>query len=352
MRRILWFLLCSGSCLFAQWQPLETHTTESLRAISAFNQSFVWASGTHGTYLFTQDGGKTWTARLVPGAETLDFRGVVSFGFDAFLLAAGPGEQSRIYHTTHLGDHWELQFTNHEPAGFLDCMAFFPDQRHGLVVGDPVNGKFQILLTDNAGATWRYADARKMPEALPGEGAFAASNSCLATQGKKNAWFVTGGAAARVFRSTDGGKSWTVSPSPIMHGPASAGIFSVAFADARHGVIAGGDYAQPDLAGPNLATSDDGGKSWRLATTLQQKFFSAIAYVPGGTSDRKNQGQAWLVAVGSSGSAFSRTGLQSWELVSPMGFNALATSAGQVFAAGSGGRVATARLGVCGAECE
>jgi photosystem II stability/assembly factor-like uncharacterized protein len=352
MRRILFFLLCVCSCAFAQWQPLETHTTESLRGISAFNQSLVWASGTHGTYLFTEDGGKSWTARQVPGAETLDFRGVVSFGFDAFLLAAGPGEQSRIYHTKHLGEHWELQFTNHDPSGFLDCMAFFPDQRHGLVVGDPVNGKFQILLTDNAGATWHYADARKMPAALPGEGAFAASNSCLATQGKKNAWFVTGGAAARVFRSSDGGESWKVSPSPIMHGPASAGVFSVAFADARHGVIAGGDYAQPDLAGPNLATTEDGGKSWKLATAPQQKFFSAVTYVSSGRVDTKHPGQAWLAVAGSTASAFSKTGLRSWEFFLPAGFNALASSAGDVYAAGSGGRVAKARLGVCGVVCE
>jgi len=350
---MLFFLLFCCACATAQWQALETHTTESLRGISAFNQDFVWASGTHGTYLFTQNGGKSWTTGQVPGAEALDFRGVVSFGFDAFLLAAGPGEQSRIYHTTHLGADWVLQFTNQEPKGFLDCMAFFPDQVHGLVVGDPVNGKFQVLRTENAGASWQYADPRKMPAAVPGEGAFAASNSCLTTEGKKNAWFATGGSAARVFRSTDGGKSWKVSATPIVHGPASAGVFSIAFQDSRQGVIAGGDYAKPDSEGPGLAESDNGGKSWRLVNTTKQTYFSAVSFVSAGPGAPRPSRSSWLAVVGASVNAFSKTGLRTWEFFGAEGFNALsAVPEGPVFAAGSGGRISKAGLGQCGAPCQ
>ena len=350
MRLALALLLTASA--FAQWQSQTTHTTESLRGLSVFKEDFVWASGTHGTYLFTTDGGKTWTAGHVSGAESLDFRGVVSFGADAFLLAAGPGNQSRIYYSRHLGDHWDLQFTNQEPKGFLDCMAFFPDQRRGLVVGDPVNGKFQVLRTEDAGANWRYADPRRMPPAVPGEGAFAASNSCLTTQGKKNAWFVTGGSAARVFRSTDGGRSWRVSETPILHGAASAGVFSVAFQDARHGVIAGGDYAQPELGGANLATSKDGGRTWNLEMVAQQKFFSAIVYLSSEERNSRHSSPAWLAAVGSSASVFSETGLRSWQFVSPAGFNAVAVSGRFVYAAGSDGRVSKAQMGSCGTACE
>lgn len=349
MRRIFLFLLTFTVTAHAQWQALDTHTTESLRGLSAYNESWVWAGGTHGTYLFTQDGGKSWTVAQVPGAEALDFRGVVTFGFDAFLLAAGPGEQSRIYHTTHLGEHWDLQFTNHEPKGFLDCMAFFSDQVHGLVVGDPVEGKFQVLRTDNAGASWRYSNPRKMPAALPDEGAFAASNSCLTTQGKKNAWFVTGGGASRVFRSTDGGKSWKASAAPIDHKVPSAGIFSVAFRDARHGVIAGGDYAQPDAEGANLATTRDGGKNWRLAAIPRQKFLSAIAYVSAQAIESNADS---LVAAGSSVNSLYNNDLRSVEFAAAPGFNAVASRFGVVYAAGSGGRISRAVLGPCGVACE
>jgi len=81
-----------------------------------------------------------------------------------------------------------------------------------------------------------------------------------------------------VFHSSDRGKTWEVFNTPILHGPESAGIFAIAFRDARHGVIAGGDYKHPDEDGPNLAFTDDGGKTWSLSTLKPQAFFSAVAY--------------------------------------------------------------------------
>jgi photosystem II stability/assembly factor-like uncharacterized protein len=182
--RIAFFVILSAATALGQWQVQESQTKESLRAVSAVNENVVWASGTHGTYLLTTDGGKTWAAHQVRGGEDLDFRGGKAFGAEAFLLAAGPGEKSRIYHTTDFGEHWKLQFTNPEPKGFLDCMAF-SDAKHGMVVGDPVNGRFQILRTDDGGKNWRYADSKAIPAAIEGEGAFAASNSALQLKGRK-----------------------------------------------------------------------------------------------------------------------------------------------------------------------
>jgi hypothetical protein len=93
-----------------------------------------------------------------------------------------------------------------------------------------------------------------------------------------NIWFATGGRAARVFHSTDRGQTWQVTDTPIFHGPDSAGIFSIAFRDAAHGVIAGGDYQHPDRDGPNLAFTTDGGKTWTLSPLRPLAYFSAVAY--------------------------------------------------------------------------
>ena len=115
-----------------------SHTTESLRGVSAVSRQVAWASGTHGTYLRTVDGGRTWTPAQVPEAGTLDFRAVVAFSADeAFLMSAGPGDQSRIYYTSDGGKHWLLQFTNTNPKGFFDSMVFW-DSKHGVVLGDPI----------------------------------------------------------------------------------------------------------------------------------------------------------------------------------------------------------------------
>jgi photosystem II stability/assembly factor-like uncharacterized protein len=39
-----------------------------LRGVWVVSDKIAWASGAHGTYLRTIDGGVTWTAATVPGA--------------------------------------------------------------------------------------------------------------------------------------------------------------------------------------------------------------------------------------------------------------------------------------------
>jgi photosystem II stability/assembly factor-like uncharacterized protein len=299
MRLLLSVVLVTVAAAQSQPRLQISHTTESLRGISAVSRQIAWASGTHGTYLHTTDGGRTWIAAQVPEATSLDFRGVVAFSADeAFLMSSGPAEQSRIYHTLDAGKHWTLQFMNTNPKGFFDSIAFW-DPKHGVALGDPIpdeNGKlkFEVLITDD-GQSWHSVSSARLPEALEGEGAFAASNTCIAIvrnamkgsdRADPNIWFATGGKATRVFHSRDQGKTWEVFETPIIHGPDSAGIFSIVFRDPEHGVIAGGDYKHPRNDGPNLAFTNDGGKTWKLSDIKPQAYFSAVAY------DRSVEAQA------------------------------------------------------------
>jgi photosystem II stability/assembly factor-like uncharacterized protein len=315
-------LLLAATTALAQSAPQThlSHTTENLRGVSAVSQKIAWASGTHGTYLLTTDG-HIWIPGQVPGAESLDFRAVVAFSADeAFLMSASPGNQSRIYHTTDAGRHWQLQFTNTNPKAFFDSMVFW-DPTHGIVLGDPIPDetgqlKFELLITDD-GQTWTPIPPAQLPPAIDGEGAFAASNSCIAILTSQanssqpwksgasaprqpsekegasapdpNIWFATGGKTARVFHSPDRGRTWQVFATPIAHGPDSAGIFSIAFRDPTHGVIAGGDYKHPDQDGPNLAFTDDAGKTWTLSQIFPQSYYSAVAY------DRNNPARLFIV---------------------------------------------------------
>lgn len=312
---LLPILLAAGS--FAQEHTLQaSHTTENLRGVSAVSPKVIWASGTHGTYLRTNDGGITWIAAQVPGAEALDFRDVEAFSAnEAYLLAAGPGEQSRIYKTSDGGKTWSLQFTNREPKGFYDCMAFW-DRTHGIALGDPVNGKFELLTTED-GVHWGALAPVAFPPAIEGEGAFAASGTCIAVQGESNVWFGTGGKAARVFHSQDRGKTWTVAETPIVHGTESQGIFSITFRDGIHGLVAGGDYQHPEKGEANLAFTEDGGVTWKLAGIHPQSYFSAIGYadpsIPRG-----------LLAVGSTRAVTSDTLFRDkWTVLVETNLNAL-----------------------------
>jgi photosystem II stability/assembly factor-like uncharacterized protein len=284
MRFLFIFLLTTAALAQLTRQTQPSNTTENLRGVSAVSQQIVWASGTHGTYLRTTDAGRTWTPAQVPNAANLEFRGIVAFSPDeAFLMSAGLGDQSRIYHTSDAGRHWQLQFTATNPKAFFDSIAFW-DPTHGIVLGDPIPDdsgqlKFQLLLTTD-GETWTPIPPSQLPPAEVGEGAFAASNTCLAIlpNNDPNIWFATGGRTTRVFHSSDRGHTWQVFPTPITHGPDSAGIFSIAFRDPNHGVIAGGDYKHPDQDGPNLAFTSDAGKTWTVSQIFPQSYYSAVAY--------------------------------------------------------------------------
>src|SRR5271167_3309256 len=118
MRRLIILFLAAISTAQSIPRLQLSNTIESLRGVSVVSGRVAWASGTHGTYLRTTDAGGHWTAASVPGAEALDFRAVVAFSADeAFLMSAGSGEQSRVYHTADAGQHWSLQFTNSNPKG-------------------------------------------------------------------------------------------------------------------------------------------------------------------------------------------------------------------------------------------
>ena len=346
MRILAWLLLtCTASLLAQTYTIQKSNTTEDLRGLSAPSAGILWASGTHGTYLRSTDGGTSWRAAQVPGAEALDFRDVEAFSADlAYLLSAGPGDQSRIYKTNDGGKSWTLQFTNAEPKGFFDCMAFW-DRDRGIAVGDPVNGRFELIATTDGGKNWKAVPAAPLPRALEGEGAFAASGTCITVQGTTNAWFATGGRVARVFRSTDGGKTWTVADTPMVHGADSSGIFSVAFRDARHGVIAGGDYKRPQADGDNLAFTGDGGLTWHLAPLSPKFYVSAIAWGRA-TSPARSEHSSAVFVVGSARAAIAKNfddgaWMKTWDLK----LNSVAYHApGKVIAVGPGGLVVLFRI--------
>src|SRR3954463_7835478 len=97
-------------------------TRALLIAVSAVNDNVAWASGDKGTYVRTTDGGASWHAGQVPGADSIQFRDVFATDANnAWVLSIGNGPQSRIYHTTDGGAHRTLQFRNQDPKAFYDC---------------------------------------------------------------------------------------------------------------------------------------------------------------------------------------------------------------------------------------
>ena len=253
--------LCFTAALLAQtWAPQTSNTRASLRGVSAVDARSVWASGSGGAWLVTTDGGVTWRAAKVPGAETLDFRGIRAIDArTVYLMSAGSGDQSRIYKTSDAGatgrscSPTPIPKASSTPSlsGMRNTASWSATQS----TAAPRSSPPMTAAPPGSAAT--------RPRALPNEGSFAASNTCLTLFGKHDAWFATGGpGAARVFHSRDRGLSWTVAATPIRNDSPSAGIFSLAFADARHGIAVGGDYSKDTEDRQNIALTSDGGRTW------------------------------------------------------------------------------------------
>lgn len=332
-------LVCGGILLIlppyarGEWIVQESNApTVSFRSVQAASANVVWVGGTKGTCLRTTDGGHTWQARPVRGAEMLDFRGLaVMNSHTAILVSAGQAElgQARIYRTVDGGETWDLVFQTRQRGVFLDGTAFW-DQRHGIVFGDPIDGKWVLLTTADGGVSWQRI-AAEVPVMLTKEAAFAASNSSILVRNKTNVWIASGGSErARMFYSSDRGLKWKVIETPMPSG-ATAGIFGIRFWDSAHGIGVGGDHQRTEEPSDNVILTHDGGRTWqKSAPTDPTGLKEAVVVLPEGD----------LLAVGPSGTSLSRDQGRSWQRVDALPLHAAACAQGRCWAVGGKGVIA------------
>ena len=348
MRRALLFLAIALPAR-AQWQIQDSHTTASLRGIHALGNGVAWASGTQGTVLHTTDDGTTWqTCTTPPGAEKLDFRGIQAFDANtAIAMSSGKGDLSRLYKTTNACKSWKLLLANPDRDGFWDALKFDTaqtarkadpphDRCFGVVLGDPVDQAFVVLVTYDCGEHWQR-QVRQMVPVAKGEAIFAASNSSLALNSRITRTFVTGGLSGpRVVsfsvsaddtnslgelysvagvpsRFTPG--AWSIDILPFVSANDSSGAFSIAQVPVPgkpglRTVVVGGNYKLPD-ATPGTAWFIGADHKWHPAQTPPHGYRSAVAYDsatktwitvgPNGTDISTDEGKDWRALQPGSG---------------------------------------------------
>ncbi|WP_243059590.1 oxidoreductase [Nocardioides sp. SR21] len=322
------------------WQESVIDPGQNFRGLDAVDRRTAWVTGGSGSgkVFRTTDGGRSWADVTPPDATGLLFRDVEARSAKvAVVLTIGEGDASRIYRTADGGKSWDSVFVNDDPAAFYDCLAFYPDGRRGLALSDPVDGKFRILSTKDAGRTWAVLPSDGMPEA-PTEAGFAASGDCLVTAGR-TAYFGSGGGAARIFRSDDYGLTWTATDSTIPAGEA-AGVFALAFRTPHQGIAVGGDFSAPADGADAVAVTRDG-TTWRNAGDLTH-LAEDVAYLPSRGHSLVVTGEGVTEDGGTvMGTSVSTDGGRTWKRVSDTGFHTLdCTRDGSCWAAGGNGRVA------------
>ncbi|MHB8054477.1 MAG: WD40/YVTN/BNR-like repeat-containing protein, partial [Candidatus Aminicenantales bacterium] len=301
------------------WIVQTSGSTESFRGLSVVDERTAWVSGTKGTVLRTVDGGASWTAGSVPGAEAVDLRDIEAIDAETAVVM-GVGQPARIFRTDDGGRTWAQTYYNDAPGIFLDALAFF-DEKNGLAVGDPMDGRFFLIGTKDGGKTWSAFPSESRPPALEGEAAFAASGTALFARGNRRTWFCSGGTESRVWRSEDGGGHWETASSALREGISSTGGFSLLFFDERSGIAVGGDYQNETADAGNAAVSNDGGKSWSPAAGRRPGGFrEAVAAIAGAVTPT-------AMAVGPSGSDYSLDRGKTWiPIAGPSGFHTICSA--------------------------
>jgi len=243
------------------WNPQSSNTQSHLRGLSSVSENVAWASGTNGTVVRTIDGGITWTDVSVVQNDTIDFRDIEAFD-EKTAIVLSAGLPAVIYKTTNGGKSWEQKYFTQKKGTFYDAMDFW-DDKTGIAFGDAIDGRLLILRTFDGGDTWEELPFENRPQALDGQGGYAASGTCLRTQGDKNVYIGLGGEESTLFYSRDQGATWNKTTTPLDHN-SSSGVFSIQFKDEKSGLMVGGDYRGDSMTTKNnIAYTQDGGETWK-----------------------------------------------------------------------------------------
>jgi len=310
---------------------LETNTDASFRGLDVVDENVIWASGSGGTVLVSTDGGESWDANTITGAEKNDFRSIHAWDAKHAVVFGVLGPEFG-YQTIDGGQTWEVVFQDTTKGLFFNSVKF-ADDKNGLAVSDPIDGKFFVLRTKDGGLNWERVE--NLPPVNEGEANFAASNTCIEFLPSGKAWIASGGKAARVFYSEDFGKSWDVAKTPMVRGLASSGIFSVSFINDKIGMIVGGIYDQPELNTNIAAYTIDGGKEWLPAVTMPKEYRSCVQQI-------NNEENAFSFAIGKTGCDISLDNGINWQFVNGTGYYTFRAVPGKMqgFASGAKGGIA------------
>ncbi len=277
MKKLVSFLIgitLSSILLHAQTVKLLTSGTKtSLRGLSVVNNKIIWASGSNGIIAKSLDAGETWKWMIVKGFEKTDFRDIEAFDENTAIIM-GIDSPAFILKTIDGGETWKTVYQNNTKGMFLDAMDF-KNKKNGIVVGDPINGKFFIARTFDAGNSWQEDSFDKRPVADSGEACFASSGTNIRLLNNKKFVLVSGGTSSHLFNNS------TKKQLPILQGKESTGANSIAFKNSKKFIVVGGDFSRKDTIVKNCYITNNGGKSWIKPSQPPSGYRSCIEYFGG-----------------------------------------------------------------------
>ncbi len=237
---ILFFCLFCFQTVHAEWTKKKLTVLSWLHSVYFISEEKGWIVGSNGTFLYTNDAGKTWLKKKKFTEDTIldvhffdNKNGWILCERNIYSL----GDKSPAYllKTSNGGETWDrVEFV--EGTGRERISGFFFDKSE---VGFAVGEAGSIFSNPVEKLVWKKQSSPSRFLLL--DGSFQdSSNGCLI------------GAGGSIFFTKNGGETWN---SPIVSGNPKNRFNSIFFANSKTGWVAGSEG--------KIFFSSNGGRLWR-----------------------------------------------------------------------------------------
>ena len=211
--------------------------------VARTDTNHIWAANSNSEVLFTTNGGKKWDRSIIQvglGCETCSNTADIAFLNNNEGWAVINGDfttSSWVWHSLDGGKTW--QTLNVTDTGPLSGLAIVDSQTLVAVSGFIDS----IFRSTDGGATWTN---------IPHPGGGGWFGSVRFVQGTQTGWTV--GEGGKILKSTDGGATWTLQRSALH----SFNLIDVSFADVNNGWTVGGEELHTTNRGTTWVNQNTG----------------------------------------------------------------------------------------------
>jgi photosystem II stability/assembly factor-like uncharacterized protein len=271
-----------------------------IRAIFPLSDQEVWFAGSNGKYGHTKNAGQTWEIDSISiDQKYLELRSlsITENGYIYLVSVANPAIVLKGHKDSLI---WETCFIDRSESTFFDQIVF-KDQNNGFLLSDPQDHCFNLLITQDAGESWKKIPCDQIPNTMDNEAPYAASNS-NAQWLHNSIYFLSGGPnGSRFFYTENNGQNWQAVSIPMPMGGTMTGGYSLDFYDHKNGLVAGGNWDSTSSLGKHIALTHNRGKTWK-SLPYKLPYISSCRWIPGsdtsqliGLSGRAKNGSSSII---------------------------------------------------------
>lgn len=301
-------LLCSlfGVFICAQKVSFETLLNDkiSIRALEIYDNK-VWYSGTDSKFGYVDLKNPKHQKQIVLSEKKLQFRTLAQDKTSFYAInIESPAYFFKIdkKKLTH-----EIVFTDTVKTAFYD--ALYLNKNKFYAFSDPskdLNLKLEQFIINKGKFEIKSYSHLKLNA---GEAAFAASNTNI-SGGQNYLWIGTGGNSSRILRLNLKNDTLEAFATPFIQGISSQGIYSIDFGDEKFGIAVGGDYTKQEANINNIATTNNGGKTWQIQASGKNAGYTTCVKIKPGSKGKE------IISVGDQHISYSSDFGKTWKKIS------------------------------------